>query len=194
VVGVGIHGDPPAHLREKNWLYFPENDCSFYRVTVFSNYSPHNVPGDGYWSLMAEVAESLFRPVTDSTIIEDVISGLINTKLLDASDRLASTWHYHASHGYPTPTVSRDEHLNRMHAKLKSWSILSRGRFGAWRYEVGNQDHSFMQGVEAADCVLFGAPELTCWYPELVNSGKGRDQRTALIPSDRCSAALVHCD
>jgi hypothetical protein len=26
------------------WLYFPEDDCPFYRVTVFSNYSPNNCP------------------------------------------------------------------------------------------------------------------------------------------------------
>jgi len=180
VVGVGIQGSAPPHLKERNWLYFPESDCPFYRVTVFSNYSPHNVPGDGYWSLMAEVAESSFRPVDHSTVVKEALQGMTNTRLLDTSDTVASTWHYFVPHGYPTPTVDRDEHLNQIHSKLKSRGILSRGRFGAWRYEVGNQDHSCMQGVEAADSVLFGAPELTCWHPELVNAGKQRNQRVML--------------
>ena len=47
-------------------------------------------------------------------------------------------------------------------------SILSRGRFGAWKYEVSNQDHSFMQGVEAADHVLTGSHEPT-FYAEIAN-------------------------
>jgi protoporphyrinogen oxidase len=180
VVGIGVHGVVPDRLREKNWLYFPENDSPFYRVTVFSNYSPHNVPGKGFWSLMAEVAESPFRPVDDSAIVNDVLQGMRNTRLLGAGDKVASTWHFFAPHGYPIPTIDRDAHLNQMQSRLKNWGILSRGRFGAWRYEVGNQDHSCMQGVEAADSALYGAPELTCWHPELVNAGKHRDQRTAL--------------
>jgi protoporphyrinogen oxidase len=192
VIGVGIRGDAPAHMKEKNWLYFPENDCPFYRVTVFSNYSPNNVPGDGYWSLMAEVAESSFRPVDHSTVVQEVLQGMRNTRLLDAKDNVLSTWHYYAPYGYPTPTVGRDEHLNRIHSKLKPWGILSRGRFGAWRYEVGNQDHCCMQGVEAADSALFGAPEITCWHPELVNAGKHRDQRTGFRAADHRLRNVSH--
>jgi hypothetical protein len=177
VIGIGVRGVPPDHLKEKNWLYFPEDNCPFYRVTVFSNYSPNNVPGEGYWSLMAEVAESPFRSVDQSQVKNQVLQGMRNTKLLRADDQIASTWHYYAPHGYPTPTIDRDEHVNLILGQLEAHSILSRGRFGAWRYEVGNQDHCCMQGVEAADRALFGAPELTCWHPDLVNTGSRRDQR-----------------
>src|SRR5207302_339770 len=57
VVGVGVRGDLPGSLHKKCWMYFPQPDSPYYRVTVFSNYSPNNVPGRGYWSLMAEVCE-----------------------------------------------------------------------------------------------------------------------------------------
>ncbi len=55
--------------------------------------------------------------------------------------------------------------------------IYSRGRFGSWRYEVGNQDHSFMLGVEAADNIVNGATELTLNYPDFVNGRKNDERR-----------------
>ena len=59
VVGVGLGGGRPESLAGKCWIYFPEPASPYYRVTVFSNYSPQHVPpGDGYWSLMAEVCET----------------------------------------------------------------------------------------------------------------------------------------
>lgn len=33
----------PDSLNTKCWLYFPEDNCPFYRVTVFSNYAKDNV-------------------------------------------------------------------------------------------------------------------------------------------------------
>merc|ERR1711988_1784092 len=44
VVGIGVEGPIPASMQTKCWLYFPESNCPFYRATIFSNYSPANVP------------------------------------------------------------------------------------------------------------------------------------------------------
>jgi hypothetical protein len=51
--------------------------------------------------------------------------------------------------------------LGQVLPQLEQSSILSRGRFGAWRYEVSNQDHSSLQGVEAVDRILLGITETT---------------------------------
>ena len=48
----------------------------------------------------------------------------------------------------------------------------TQSRFGAWKYEVSNQDHTFMQGVESVDKILLKKDELTVWHPELANRGK----------------------
>jgi hypothetical protein len=39
--------------------------------------------------------------------------------------------------------------------------VFSRGRFGAWKYEVSNQDHSLMQGVEVVNRLITGTAERT---------------------------------
>jgi hypothetical protein len=40
------------------------------------------------------------------------------------------------------------------------------------QYEVANQDHSMMLGVEAVDNILFGTKELTLAHPDIVNAQK----------------------
>ena len=37
--------------------------------------------------------------------------------------------------------------------------IVARGRFGAWRYELGNMDHAVKMGVDAANWLVDGTPE-----------------------------------
>ncbi len=53
--------------------------------------------------------------------------------------------------------MGRDAVLVEALPFLRQHNIWSRGRFGSYKYEVGNQDHSLMLGVECADNVLFGA-------------------------------------
>lgn len=170
VVGIGLRGQPPEALRSKCWMYFPEDDCPFYRVTVFSNYSPYNVPEPGAtWSLMAEVSESPCKPVDAERVVADVIRGMRATHLIGEEDQIISRWHRRLHHGYPTPSVERDAILDVVLPALEGRDIYSRGRFGAWKYEVSNQDHSLMQGVEIAERLVNGREELTLFRPNLVN-------------------------
>lgn len=200
VIGVGIRGERPSRIGDKCWLYFPEPDCPFYRATIFSNYSPNNQPaasknlhtlrlasGDRptdtsprsgpYWSIMLEVSESSMKPVDNPNLLSDCISGLIATEMLKPTDEIVSTYHRRFDHGYPTPTLEREGVLKQLLPKLQAKDIYSRGRFGSWRYEVGNQDHSFMLGVEAADHIVNGAAELTLNYPDFVNGRVNHERR-----------------
>ncbi|KAK6512698.1 hypothetical protein TWF506_008870 [Arthrobotrys conoides] len=200
VIGVGIRGERPERIGDKCWLYFPEDDCPFYRATIFSNYSPNNQPqppvklptlqlANGspatsseamegpYWSLMFEVSESTMKPVDVQNLLKDTIQGAVNTELIKPEDEIVSTYHRAFDHGYPTPTLERNGAINKLLPKLKDMGIWSRGRFGSWKYEVGNQDHSFMLGVEAVDNILNGATELTLNYPDFVNSRANTERR-----------------
>jgi protoporphyrinogen oxidase len=179
IIGVGLQGSMPDKLQKKCWMYFPEDNCPFYRVTVFSHYSPNNVPEPEtgrYWSLMAEVSESPAKPVNRGRVLDDTIDGMLNTGLIHSRDQIVSTWTFVAEHGYPTPSVERNNLLARIAPHLQRAGISSRGRFGAWKYEVSNQDHSFMQGVEWVNLRLLDVPEVTVRFAETANANWGRTE------------------
>lgn len=90
---------------------------------------------------MLEVSESKYKPVNHETLLQETIEGLINTELLKGEDEIVSSYVRRFDHGYPTPTLERDGALAEALPYLYDRDILSRGRFGAWKYEVGNQDH-----------------------------------------------------
>ncbi|XP_022107432.1 LOW QUALITY PROTEIN: uncharacterized protein LOC110988343 [Acanthaster planci] len=185
IVGIGLSGQPPKTLAEKSWVYFPDSDSPFYRVMMYSNFSEDLVPKAGlYWSLICEVTE----PMNSRNTVQ-----WSKTNLVEATDRLLSLlWIYHSemvvskhyrrlNHGYPVPSLKRDVVLDTIQPWLLSKDIYSRGRFGGWRYEVANQDHLFMQGVDIVDKIEQGVSGLTYLHPSLANSKKNTDR---VIPLD----------
>lgn len=157
IVGVGV--DRPAET-SKCWMYYPEADAPFYRVTYLSNYSPEVVPdATRQHSLLAEISHSEFKPEDRTTIVQQTLDGMVSTRLLteeDVRSRIADTFVIERDYTYPTPSLERDGVLRTVHPWLHEQEVYSRGRFGAWRYEVGNMDHSVAQGVEWVNRVVLG--------------------------------------
>ena len=172
MVGIGLKSRTPGGGTPdtKSWMYFPEENCPFYRVTYLSNYSPFMTPDkNNYYSLLCETSESDAKPTvgknnqSPEAMIELTIKGLENAGLLEPGERqnIVSTWCYYADYSYPTPSVDRDDILADVIPWLEAKSIYSRGRFGMWKYEVANTDHTLMQGVELVNRLLKGEPETT---------------------------------
>jgi protoporphyrinogen oxidase len=154
IVGVGLGQPAPS---KKCWMYFPEDNSPFYRVTYLSNYSPEVVPdASRNYSLLAEISHSELKPDDRDTVIERTVQGMVNTRLLTDADRadIVDTFLIERDYTYPTPSLERDPALAVLHPWLESRDVYSRGRFGAWRYEVGNMDHSVAQGVEWVNRVV----------------------------------------
>ncbi len=161
MVGIGIRRPCPS---TKCWMYFPEDNCPFYRVTYLSNYSPYMTPDNAtHYSLLCEISESPHKPVDGPTVVEQTIRGLESAGLLGPGERddICDTWVYHADYSYPTPTVDRDQILSDVIPWLEVRDVYSRGRFGMWKYEVANTDHTLMQGVELVNRLILGEPETT---------------------------------
>ena len=146
------------------WIYFTDADMPCYRATYFSHYSPNNVPnGDTntYSSLMCEMSFKVGETPDPDKVLDKVIDGLIKSTILEEGDRqhIVSRYHRIVNYSYPIPTLGRDQALSVMQPALLEKGVYSRGRFGAWRYEIGNMDHSVMMGVEAVNNILVGEKE-----------------------------------
>ena len=163
IVGLGFE---QKINNDRGWMYFPESNNPCYRITNFSNYSPNNVPGGDtgrYYSLMCEISYSDYRQADKEGILDKTIEGLIASGLISGNDtkKIVTRYVRDVPYTYPVPTLGRDHILKSVQPYLESMDIYSRGRFGGWKYEVGNMDHSVMQGVEAVDRILLEKPEVT---------------------------------
>jgi len=153
MVGLGFSGPSPS---DKNWVYFPDDRTPIYRLTYFSNYSPKNVPDENHFSLMGEVSYSPHREIDKSNIINEVIEGFVKTGIIPEEQKknIVSTFVIDVPYSYPVPTLQRNAALGRIIPALAQMNIHARGRHGLCIYEIGNMDHSVMQGVEMADALL----------------------------------------
>ena len=113
IVGVGVNRPAPT---TKCWMYFPESDAPFYRVTYLSNYSPEVVPdATRQHSLLAEISHSEFKPECSETVVERTVRGMVSTELLreeDARD-IVDVHVIERDYTYPLPGLERDGALAR---------------------------------------------------------------------------------
>ena len=161
VTVVGLGYEAPL-TDDRSWLYFPDHDVPFYRATNFAKYAARNVPDgrvDRYCSWMTEIASSPWRPLETTGLAERVDASLRGLGLVPESAGVASVHIDHIPYGYPVPTLGRDAALRTIQPFLMDLGILARGRFGAWRYELGNMDHAVKMGVDAARWIADGTPE-----------------------------------
>lgn len=71
IVGVGIERKIET---SKCWLYFPEENAPFYRVTYLSQYSPHITPdADRYTLFLSETSYSKYKPENKADIIDSTL-------------------------------------------------------------------------------------------------------------------------
>lgn len=160
-IGLGLRGDPPGFLAGVHSFHMPEADIPCWRVNFPKSLSPHNVPPGPYWSILCEIS---YPPGTDFDITHaeaTIVTQLRRRGIIPPDNQIVSRWTDELTHGYPIPFLGRDETLRQAQLALSALGIFSRGRFGGWKYEVSNQDHSFMQGVEAVRMIHGGGGETT---------------------------------
>jgi protoporphyrinogen oxidase len=158
---VGIGYESPLK-DDKSWMYFPQDNTPFYRATNFAKYSPANVPDADtgrYCAYMTEVSHSRYKHESRDGLEDRVEEGLRAAGVIEGSPNVASATVANIDYAYPVPTLKRDAALRTLHPWLMEHGIYSRGRFGSWRYEMGNMDHAVKMGVDVARLILNDKPE-----------------------------------
>lgn len=171
VIGVALPFSMPDELKDKTWIYCPDSRDAFYRLTPFLNFSPANVPRPiSQCSLLCEVAVAQHQSHDLDKNADETLNSLRRSGIFPKTKWKARLVPMHARYGYPIPTLDRDDVIMDVMPKLERHHVYSRGRFGGWKYEVGNMDHSLMQGVEIADKIILGRRETTLFNPNIVNN------------------------
>lgn len=161
VYTVGIGYEAPLK-DDRSWLYFPQDHTPFYRATNFAKYSAAHVPeGDTsrFCAYMTEVSYSAYKEEPRAGLEERVEAGLRAAGVVEGRPEVASMHVIDSDYAYPVPTLKRDAALRVIQPWLMEQSIYSRGRFGSWKYEIGNMDHAVKMGIDAARAVVTGTPE-----------------------------------
>jgi protoporphyrinogen oxidase len=162
MVGIGYRA---PLTDDKSWMYFPDARSPFYRATNFAKYAAANVPDADtatYCSYMTETSYSRDKPEPRAGIEARVEQGLRATGVVDDAPQVASIHVEDIPYAYPVPTLERDDALALLQPWLEERHIYSRGRFGTWRYEIGNMDHATKMGVDVARAIVQHQPEELC--------------------------------
>ncbi len=155
VVGVGMRGTPPDALKKCHWIYIPDSKIPYFRVSVYSNYGAGNAP-QGTWSLLFETTVDPKTTIHKKNIIETTLVQARLQGLIPGDSEIISTFFHHEPFGYPTPMIGRDRIVSKASTLLEHNDIFSLGRFGSWKYEEGNMDDVWTQGVTwAKSCGIF---------------------------------------
>ncbi|MER6106369.1 FAD-dependent oxidoreductase [Streptomyces sp. NPDC001832] len=147
---------------ERSWLYFPQPEVPFYRATNFSKYAPANVPGADTDTFSAWMTETSMLPGTRldySRLISACDQALRRHGLVAEHAPLVSAHLEPIEHAYPVPALDRDAALAEVVPWLEARGIYPRGRFGTWRYEIGNMDHAVKMGIDIAHRLVNGITE-----------------------------------
>ncbi|NUK13980.1 FAD-dependent oxidoreductase [Streptomyces lunaelactis] len=159
MVGLGYRS-PTADRR--SWLYFPGRETPFYRATNFSRYAPANVPDSDpgrYSAWMTETSLPAGTLLDRAGLVEECDAALRRGGLVPENAERISGHLELIPYAYPIPTTGRDAALALIQPWLERHAIYSRGRFGTWRYEIGNMDHAVTMGQDIARRLMRGTAE-----------------------------------
>ena len=140
------------NIKDKHWIYFPENKYNFYRLGFWQNICKNSAPnnrGSIYGETSYIKANKTQKQIDNLTnkSIEQALNFLnLNIENIVAQKIL------NLNNAYVIYNSWREKNLLKLHNSLNIQFIHSIGRFGAWRYSSMQED--FLDGQNTAIKIL----------------------------------------
>lgn len=134
-------------ISDKHWLYFPEKEYIFNRISYPMNLSPETTPKCRN-SIVVEVTYRGTKPDLNETK-QRVREGLIKAEILREEDKLEVFDALDFKYAYVIYDSQHRRNVNLIQSYLKSIRVSSMGRYGEWEYL--NMDKAILSGKRAAE-------------------------------------------
>ena len=129
-VNLGI-GRP--NITDKHWIYYPEEDYIFFRVSFPMNKAPGMVPS-GTSSISAEIAHGNGRTLDRDGVTQRVMEDLQRSGVLRPGDKVVFEDSIDIRYAYIIHDKKRRRAVRAIHEHFKSHEIFPCGRYGDWGY------------------------------------------------------------
>ena len=143
-VNIGVKRE---HINPEHWIYYPEREFSFFRISFPHNFSSSLVPA-GRSSICAEIAYSANAPVDKGTIGEQVVEELIAADIIKKNDPIDLIDCRDVPYGYVIFDKDRPRAVDTLKEHFAALDIISAGRYGSWEYQW--MDDAILDGQKAA--------------------------------------------
>lgn len=134
-----------------HWIYFPEKDFLFHRISFPHNFSPANAP-EGKSSITCEISTSPFKIINHEKIVNHCIEKLKELGFIKDEKEIEVTHVATLDPAYVIPTF--EEAAKFIRTFLRKNSIYPCGRFGEWKYM--NMDHVILSSFRLTGEIMFG--------------------------------------
>jgi protoporphyrinogen oxidase len=131
------------NISDKHWLYFPEKDYIFHRISFPMNLSEKTTPPNKS-SIVVEVTYPKNESIDAEKTKELIHAGLIKANILNEKDHLEVFYTGTIKYAYVIYDLDHQKNVSKIHDYLISNNIIPVGRFSQWEYI--NMDKTISNG------------------------------------------------